>query len=275
MEGTAVRDHPLVTREYLLTSEIELERLRLQSQVWEPSGQQLLARLPSGEGLRVVDVGCGSLSWLRILSGWVGPSGSVVGTDIDEKLLGAARSFIESQQMSNVELVQDDLFASKLEPGSFDALHARFELAPLGRFEEQIAAHRQLLKKGGWLILEEPETGSWRINPDGPSTARLIDLILEAFIVSGGDFNAGRLLPGLLRGVVEELHLDAHVVALPSGHPYLRLPLQFAASLGPRLDAVINRNELDELLSQVETEIDRPESWGTSFAVIQAWGRVV
>lgn len=28
-------------------------------------------------------VGCGALGWLRILSDWVGPSGQVVGTDMD------------------------------------------------------------------------------------------------------------------------------------------------------------------------------------------------
>jgi SAM-dependent methyltransferase len=263
-----------VTRDYLLDTDVELERLRLQSQVWEPAGRQLLARLPAGDGLRVLDVGCGSLSWLRLLSGWVGRSGKVVGTDIDDKLLGAARSFLDSEQIKNVELVRDDLFASKLESASFDAVHARFELAPLGRFEEQIAAHRQLLKEGGWLLLEEPETSSWRINPDGPATARLIEFILEAFIASGGDFNAGRRLPDLLRQVVGELQLDAHVVALPPGHPYLRVPLQFAASLGARLEAVAGGDELKELLPKVETEMSRPGTWGTTFTVIQGWGRV-
>jgi SAM-dependent methyltransferase len=260
--------------DYLLTSEVELERLRLQSKVWEPSGRELLANLPPGEGLRVLDVGCGSLSWLGILPEWVGPSGSVVGTDVDDNLLSAARSFLESQGTTNVELVNDDLFASKLEPGSFDAIHARFELAPLGRFEEQIAAHRRLLKPGGWLILEEPDTASWRINPDGPATARLIELILEVFVAAGGDFNAGRRLPDLLRGVVDEVKLDAKVEVLPQGHPYLRVPLQFAASLGARLEALLDAAALAALLKESEAELDRPETWGTTFTVIQGWGRL-
>src|SRR5215210_8698890 len=95
---------------YLLAGQpSELERLRLQSRVWEPAGRQLLSQLAAGSGGRVLDVGCGALGWLRILSEWVGPSGRVVGADVDENLLDAAGSFLEAEGISNVDLVIDDL----------------------------------------------------------------------------------------------------------------------------------------------------------------------
>src|ERR687885_2986673 len=135
---------------YLLAGQpSELERLRLQSRVWEPSGRQLLAKVGDGSGARVLDVGCGALGWLRILSEWVSPSGQVVGTDIDESLLDAARSFLEAEGISNAELLVDDLFESKLEPQSFDLVHARYVIAPLGRGREQVASHRRLVRAGG------------------------------------------------------------------------------------------------------------------------------
>ncbi len=84
-----------MSREYLLANQpAELERLQLQSLVWEPSGRKLLARLGDGSGGRALDVGCGALGWLRILHEWLGPSGRLVGTDIDERMLDAARSFL-------------------------------------------------------------------------------------------------------------------------------------------------------------------------------------
>ena len=47
---------------YLLAGQLsELERLQLQSRVWEPSGRALLAHLGAGQGLRTLDVGCGCL----------------------------------------------------------------------------------------------------------------------------------------------------------------------------------------------------------------------
>ncbi len=44
---------------YLLAGQLsELERLQLQSRVWEPTGRQLLSQLDGGTGGWVLDVGC-------------------------------------------------------------------------------------------------------------------------------------------------------------------------------------------------------------------------
>src|SRR5688572_24446649 len=168
--------------EYLLADQLsELERLQLQSRVWEPSGRELLTKVGDGSGLRALDVGCGALGWLRILSRWVGRAGRVVGTDIDERLLDAARSFLEADGIANVELVVDDLFNSKLEPQSFDLVHARYVIAPLGRGPEQVASHRRLVRRGGSLVLEEWDLGSWHFNPPAPAPERLIRWLSEIF----------------------------------------------------------------------------------------------
>ena len=249
----------------------ELERLQLQSRVWEPAGERLVARIGDGAGLRVVDVGCGALGWLRVLSRWVGPTGRVVGTDIQDSMLEAARAFVDAEGLANVELVKDDLFQSALEAASFDLVHARFQLAPLGRFDEQLAAHRRLVKPGGLVVLEEPDMSSWRFNPEARSAQRLVELIGRAFVASGGDFDAGRRLPALLGDGAE---LAAETVALPAGHPYLRLPLQFAASLEPRLLELIGAEQLARLRAEAEVEIDAEGRWGTTFTLIQAWRKI-
>ena len=259
--------------EYLLADQpSELERLQLQSRVWEPSGRQLLTKVGDGSGLRALDVGCGALGWLRILSEWVGPSGQVVGTDIDERLLDAARAFLEAEGIANVELAVDDLFDSKLEPESFDLVHARFVIAPLGRGREQVASHRRLVKPGGSLVLEEWDLGSWHFNPPAPAAERLIRLLSEIFAALGGE--AGRGLPELLRDIgIEEPEIDAHVIALRPGHPYLRLPLQFSVALESRLLETLTEGELATLRREAERELAEPGRWGTTFTVIQCWGR--
>jgi len=258
--------------DYLLARQpSELARLQLQSQVWETSGRQLLSKIASGSEGRALDVGCGALGWLRILSDWVGPSGRVVGTDIDEKLLDAARSFLEAEGISNVEVVVDDLFDSKLEPQSFDLVHARYVIAPLGRGPEQVAAFQRLVKPGGSLVLEEWDLSSWHFNPPATGAEQLIRLISEIFAGLGGQ--AGRGLPQLLRDAgIEEPEIDAHVIALKPGHPYLRLPLQFSAALEPRLLEMLTEDELASLRSKAETELAEPGRWGTTFTLIQSWG---
>jgi ubiquinone/menaquinone biosynthesis C-methylase UbiE len=263
-----------MAQEYLLANQrSELERLRLQSRVWEPTGRQLLSKVDGGPGGRALDVGCGALGWLRILSERVGPSGRIVGTDIDESLLGAARSFLEAEGISNIELVVDDLFDSRLEPQSFDLVHARYLIAPLGRGREQVASHRQLVKPGGLLVLEEWDLGSWHFNPTAPAAERLIQLLSEIFAVLGGE--AGRGLPELLREIdIEEPEVDAHVIALKPGHPYLHLPLQFSVALESRLLQTLSEDELASLRREAESELAEPGRWGTTFTLIQSWGRL-
>ena len=259
---------------YLLADQpSELERLRLQSLVWEPTGRQLLSKVGGGSGGRALDVGCGAMGWLRILSEWVGPSGQVVGFDVDDSMLKAARSFLEEEEIVNVELVVDDLFDSKLEPHSFDLVHARYQIAPLGRGGEQVASHRRLVKPGGSLVLEEWDLASWHFNPAAPAAERLIRLVTEIFAGLGGE--AGRELPELLREIgIEEPGIDAHVIALRPGHPYLRLPLQFSVALESRLLETLSEDELASLRSEAEAELAEPGRWGTTFTLIQSWGKL-
>jgi SAM-dependent methyltransferase len=205
---------------YLLAGQAsELERLQLQSRVWEPAGEALLAELTPPAGCRAVDVGCGMLGWLRVLSRWVGPEGQVVGTDVEPKMLSGAQAFVAAEALDNVSLLEDDLFQSALPAASFDLVHARFQIAPLGRAAEQMAAYRRLLRPGGTLVLEDPDMASWRVHPHAPAVQKLIALIERGFLAAGGNFNSGRELPELVRGIGLEPKIRARVVALEPAIP--------------------------------------------------------
>lgn len=256
---------------YLLAGQIgELERLQLQSRVWEPAARALLAELRPPPGCAALEAGCGVMGWLRALSAWAGPSGRVVGTDVDAKMLAGAAQLVEAERLGNVTLVEDDLFRSKLAPASFDLVHARFQIAPLGRAAAQMTAYKRLLRPGGTLVLEDPDMASWRVNPEAPAVTELIALIARGFAAAGGNFNAGRELPALMREHGLTPRITAHVVALAPGHPYLRLPLQFAASLRPRLTVLMPPEQLDTLIGQAQAELAKEGTWGTTFTLIQA-----
>jgi SAM-dependent methyltransferase len=260
--------------DYLLAGQTsELERLQLQSRIWEPSGRRLLEEIGDGRGARAIDVGCGVLGWLRLLSEWVGPDGEVTGTDVDDAMLSAADRFVTEEGLRNVGLVKDDLFASELEPHAFDLVHARYEITPLGRPQAQMETYLRLARAGGTIVLEDPDVASWHFNPPAPALEKLIALIVETFRLSGGDWNAGRNHLHLLREFGIEGDLRAEVFALPPGHPYLRLPLQFATALEERLQSLITADELATLREQGEAELRMPGRWGTTFTLVQCWGR--
>jgi SAM-dependent methyltransferase len=261
---------------YLLAGKTsERERLQLQSRVWEPAAREFLEALPATTRRHsALDVGCGVMGWLRVQSAWVEPGGSVVGTDIDDKMLAAAAELVQAERLSAVTLVRDDLFESRLPARSFDLVHARFQIAPLGRAAEQVAAYMRLVRPGGVLVLEDPDTASWRINPDAPAVEALIALIERGFRSAGGNFNSGRELPALMRQVGLEPQVTARVIALEPGHPYLRLPLQFAQSLRTRLEDLVGAADLQSLLERAELELSRHGTWGTTFTLIQAHATV-
>ena len=89
------------------------------------------SRRSATDAAPALDVGCGVLGWLRILSEWVGPDGEVTGTDVDDAMLSAADRFVTEEGLRNVGFVKDDLFASELEPNSFDLVR-RYEITPSG-----------------------------------------------------------------------------------------------------------------------------------------------
>jgi hypothetical protein len=70
-----------------------------------------------------------------------------------------------------------------------------------------------------------------------------------------------------------EAHLGAEVLALPPGHPYLRSPIQMTTGVAPRLRDFVTADELARLQQEAEKELQDPDRWGTTFTVIQSWGR--
>ncbi len=90
---------------------------------------------------------------------------------------------------------------------------------------------------------------------------------------SGGDMYAGRNLPELLRTADIDASVRAEIVALAPGHPYLRLPLQFATALEQRLLSLVTAGELERLQEDAAAELEEPGRWGTTFMLLQSWGQ--
>jgi hypothetical protein len=144
----------------------------------------------------------------------------------------------------------------------------------LGRLVRRARAktYVRLLRPGGTVVLEDPDWGSWHFNPPAKACEKLIALICEAF-ARWGDAEAARQHLELLRSFGIEGNVRAEVLALPPGHPYLRLPLQFSVGLEARLQSFVDAEELNQVFEEAENELAEPDRWGITFTVIQSWGR--
>lgn len=265
-----------VSHDYLLANAAtERERLRLQSLVWEDAAAAMFEQIPVQRGWKCVDVGCGAVGVLRPLSRLVGPEGSVTGVDVAPELLASAAEFVEENGLQNVVLQQANVFAGDLPPASFDLVHLRFMFAPLGRHEELLRGALALCRPGGVVAIEEPDARCWSLMPPHAAFDELRDLILRAFAASGGDFNVGTRTFAMLRAAgLEHVNVRASVHALPPRHPYLRVIVQFAASLRNRIleGALATAEQLDRLVREVEEVLASDDAAGTTFLVTQVWG---
>jgi ubiquinone/menaquinone biosynthesis C-methylase UbiE len=103
--------------DYVLSnSASELERLRLQARVWEPETEAWLNRLGPMEGWHCLDLGCGAMGILGPLARRVGPSGRVVGVDMDPIQLRGARAFVAENVLANVEILEADATLLRFPP---------------------------------------------------------------------------------------------------------------------------------------------------------------
>lgn len=253
----------------------ELERLRLQARVWEPAAERLFAGLGISKGATALDLGCGAMGVLGVLSRCVGPRGKVVGIDTDALQLEAAQAYVEEAKLQNVEIIKADAFATGLPAGSFDVVHQRFVIAPVGRDAEMLNEMMRLARPGGHLVLQEPDSSSWSLFPETASFDNLKAAILRAFRMAGGDFDAGRKLLRLLKmHGARDTASRAEICTLEHGNPYLLLPVQFSKSLEPRLlNGGVKADSLEQWRHDVESTTKDPDCFGLTFTLVQAWGR--
>lgn len=265
---------------YLLDAATETERLRLQARTFESGAERLFDAIPVRVGWRCLDVACGAMGCIGPLARRAGPTGRVVGADAEPKMVEAALAYLSDEHLPSpetapIEVVQDDAYASQLLDAAFDLTHVRFLFAPVGRDAELLPQLLRLTRPGGVVAAQEPHSGSWSVTPPSPDFDRLKSAILEAFRAGGGDFDAGRRLFGLWTDAgLRDVQLRAEVVALAPRHPYLRVPIQFATSLRPRLlsAGIVTEAELDTTIAAVEAHLARPDVTGLTYTVVQVWG---
>lgn len=119
--------------------------------------------LVGGLGLRLggtaVDLGCGTGANLPYLVEAVGPEGRVVGVDLSEAMLARARRYIQRKDWRNVELIETDVTAYELPPGTA-GVAAAFSLEMVPEYDDVIGHIAVSLRPGarlGLLGLKHPE----------------------------------------------------------------------------------------------------------------------
>jgi len=132
----------------------ESRRLRLFEQRLDPLTKRCIKRLSIGEGARCLEIGGGRGSMTRWLAKTVGPSGTVTATDLQT-------DFLRAVDAPNVEVIRHDVRTESFPESSFDLVHTRAVLMHIPDDPDLLGRMVSWLAPGGWLLLEEPDFGTW------------------------------------------------------------------------------------------------------------------
>ena len=120
--------------------------------VWAPILVGLARHRP---GNRVLDVACGTGIVARIASARVGPTGSVVGVDLNPGMLSVARSVVSTDARSGGPIHWQEASADKLPfpDGSFDVVYCQLGLQFFADRAAALREMRRVLHADGSLAL--------------------------------------------------------------------------------------------------------------------------
>ena len=240
----------------------ETTRLIEQSRIYGESTQRLCRRAGITEGMRVLEIGSGAGDVALTLAELVGPTGQVIGVDVNASILDAARQRAIDAGVRNIEFIAGDArmlaFADK-----FDAIVGRFVLMYMANPEKAFAELITHLKPGGIAAFQEPEYTLYPafLHPDTPLINQLIGWILEVFEHSGAHLDMGI---GLYRAFVDAglpppaMHLESPIGAAKTwaGYRYMATIFQ---SLLPLLEkyglATPEQVDVDTLAARLREEV--------------------
>jgi SAM-dependent methyltransferase len=184
------------------------ERLITIAQEMRVSIQRFLVEAGLSSGMKVLDVGCGAGDVSFLVADIIGPSGSVLGIDLNANIIQTARSRAREAGAGNVEFqtvrIPDELDAIA---SDFDAIVGRRVLCYIPSAVDALRALVTHLRSGGIVAFKEVDFTVWSQNsfPVSPAYEQLWGWISRAFEAGGTDMAMGtRLYPVFLEAGLSE-----------------------------------------------------------------------
>lgn len=114
----------------------------------------------------VVDVGCGSGHFTRIIAGCVKENGKVVGIDPDRRLIQEAEKICKRKRISNIHFKNGNIWKIPLESNYADLVVSHVVLSNIPRQLDAILEMKRVAKIGGKVAVIDSAKGGGQYFPD-------------------------------------------------------------------------------------------------------------
>ena len=174
--------------------ESELNRLQQLEKIHDYLSQRQILATGITTGWQCLEIGAGAGSIMRWMSDQVGASGGVTAVDLDTR-------FVKDIQLANVEVIEANIHQLTLNK-LFDLVHIRHVL--IHQINTTLLnTILELLKPGGWLVIEEPDFSATRFisgtSVQQQAVTKINQAICQMFANQGKDYALGLKLPSLLQ----------------------------------------------------------------------------
>ena len=259
----------------------ELDRLALQSRIYDGVTRRLLARAGVAAGDSVVDLGCGGGDVALLAADVVGPGGAVVGVDRSAAAVAAATARAADRPALRFVVADLDVW----QPAApVDAVIGRFVLMHQADPVALLARARRWVRRGGVVAFVESDNAACRpgihSQPHSPTYQQIVEVWQATIRAAGAHLDMGtRLADAFLAAGLSTPAVEADVYT--SGDPtspIFRFAVESLRSMVPMASAagipVPAATEIDGLEARLRDEVTATGGVLSAPPAYGVWARV-
>jgi ubiquinone/menaquinone biosynthesis C-methylase UbiE len=223
-----------VEKPYILgTDQVELDRLKLQHDLWKDHLIRLWQKSNMKSGQKILELGCGPGFTTEDLAAYTNYQSDITAIDISENFL----KYLDSKKIPQIKTHQSFIEKLNLPEKNFDSAFCRWLMIFVPDIEIAIQKIGEHLKPDAIFSLQEYISyDSFSLAPDQPIMKKIVDAIFKSWMDQGGFPNQGRRLPlALERNGFKVLEIEPIARVCRPEDPLWQWPETFFQSFLPRL----------------------------------------
>ncbi len=240
----------------------ELDRLALQSRIYDRVTRRVLVRAGLAAGDSVVDLGCGGGDVALLAAEVVGPGGGVVGVDRSPAAVAAATA--RADDRPELQFLVADLDAWQ-PPAPVDAVIGRFVLMHQADPVALLARARSWVRRGGVVAFVESDNAACRpgmhSHPHSPIYQQIVEVWQATIRAAGAHLDMGTRLADTFLAAgfsTPAVEADVYTSGDPAS-PIFRFAVESLRSMVPMASAagipVPSAAEIDGLEARLRDEV--------------------
>ena len=221
-------------KDYVLgADQTELQRLKLQHDLWKDHLIRLWKKANFLPGHSVLELGCGPGYTTEDLSEFLKNNSQITAVDISDHFL----NYLKNKNVPGVTTHKSFIENLNLKKKDFDAAFCRWLMIFVPDIDVAITKISEHLKPGAIFALQEYISyDSFSIGPDAPIMKKVVDAIFKSWMDQGGNPNQGRKLPLALEKLGFDVIEIEPIARVSRPHePLWQWPETFFHSFIPRL----------------------------------------